>query len=153
MTVEEITRAWEEGLSGPLRTARHTISHLLDNMEQRVVSRPLVIVTGGTARNHAVKSHMAALCREGGVPVVFTDELNFRTTHLSVAPSSSILNRLLHGNIRSNLNLFIQLGSGSDRGSFRRQQNPYRRAVLPTRGRDRIANTAASREGPTEDGL
>jgi len=46
-----------------------------------VVSRPLVVVSGGTALNPAVKSYMTTLCDEKGVPVVFTNDLDVRIVH------------------------------------------------------------------------
>ncbi|KAH6839516.1 hypothetical protein B0I37DRAFT_386622 [Chaetomium sp. MPI-CAGE-AT-0009] len=76
MSVEEIEDAWKRGLSGPLRTAKREISRLVEKMKVGVVSRPLVVVSGGTARNPGVKSHIISLCQAKGVSMVFTDGFN-----------------------------------------------------------------------------
>jgi hypothetical protein len=88
LTTEIINQAWEQGLNGPLRTAELMISRLLENVAQGNVSQPLVVVSGGTARNPAVKSYMTTLCRANKVPVVFTDEFDVRVVHALVALSS-----------------------------------------------------------------
>ncbi|KAK4235727.1 hypothetical protein C8A03DRAFT_36422 [Achaetomium macrosporum] len=80
LTLEDISQAWEKGLRGPLRTAKREISRLAEKMRQGMVSKPLVVVSGGTVRNPAVKSHMLALCNAKDIPVVFTDEFDVRIT-------------------------------------------------------------------------
>jgi hypothetical protein len=87
LTPEGMHQAWEQGLNGPLRTARRMISRLLDNVEQGMVSRPLVVVSGGTARNPDVKSYMTTLCRANRVPVVFTADFDVPIVHALVALS------------------------------------------------------------------
>jgi hypothetical protein len=85
-TLEDINQAWEKGLNGPLRTARREISRLVDRLKQGLVSSPLVVVSGGTARNPAVKSSMLDLCNEKGIRLVFTDEFNVRIADELVIP-------------------------------------------------------------------
>ncbi|KAK3296446.1 uncharacterized protein B0H64DRAFT_398279 [Chaetomium fimeti] len=81
LTVEEIEHAWKRGLRGPLRTAEREISRLVERTKLGVVSQPLVVVSGGTARNPAVKSRITSLCDAKGVSVVFTDEFNVRIAY------------------------------------------------------------------------
>ncbi|KAK3899622.1 hypothetical protein C8A05DRAFT_17963 [Staphylotrichum tortipilum] len=128
LTMEEINRAWRKGLSGPLRTARRAISHLLHNMEQEVVSRPLVVVSGGTARNPAVKSYMAVLCHAEGVPVVFTDELDVRIVHASaqvakaaafVVSKTFTVEQFFHRGAAIGLQMRQPLEQGKPRTDFR----------------------------------
>ena len=87
LTLNAIDQAWIEAIGEPLRTARCVISRLRKHVEQGVVSTPLVVVSGGTARNPAVKSYMTALCDTKRVPVVFTDDFDVTIVHASVAPS------------------------------------------------------------------
>jgi hypothetical protein len=81
LTREIIEDAWRKGLERPLDTARHEISRLVKMLEHERVSRPLVVVSGGTARNPAVKSRMMALCEEGGIPILFTDDFDIHITY------------------------------------------------------------------------
>jgi hypothetical protein len=88
MTLKGMEDAWKRGLRGPLRTAEREISRLVERMELGVVSRPLVVISGGTARNPAVKSRLVYLCEAKGVSVVFTDEFNVPIAYELVATSS-----------------------------------------------------------------
>ncbi len=95
LTLNAINQAWRKGNSEPLRTAERELSCLLESVEQKLVSKPLVVVSGGTARNPAVKSHMANLCFMRGLPVVFTDDFDVTIIHALVAPQPLILRDLL----------------------------------------------------------
>lgn len=86
LTEGDINRAWEQGLSGPLRTAERELSRLVEKLNQGAVSNPLVVVSGGTARNPTVESFMRAQCSAKNIPVVFTDEFDFPITHSLVGP-------------------------------------------------------------------
>jgi len=72
LTREVMTSAWGKALSRPLETARREIARLVGMVEGGCVTSPLVVVSGGTARNPAVKSQMETLCKQSGIPVVFT---------------------------------------------------------------------------------
>jgi hypothetical protein len=78
---EGIEIAWRRALERPLVVARREIARLVGMVESRCVTSPLVVVSGGSARNPAVKSRMAALCGQSGVPVVFTDDFDVRITY------------------------------------------------------------------------
>lgn len=81
LTLENIEEAWQKGLSRPLETARCEITRLVTLVKRKQISKPLVVVSGGTARNPAVKSRMLDLCRESGVPVLFTDDFAVSITY------------------------------------------------------------------------
>jgi len=78
LTLEDIEDAWQKGLKRPLKTAKREIPRLVNMLEEGHVRMPLVVVSGGTARNPAVKARMLALCQENGIPIVFTDDFNIR---------------------------------------------------------------------------
>jgi hypothetical protein len=81
LTQDIIEDAWRKGLERPLETAKHEISRLAKMVRHERVSKPLVVVSGGTARNPAVKSRMKALCDESGVAILFTDDFAIRITN------------------------------------------------------------------------
>jgi hypothetical protein len=81
LTLDSIEDAWQKGLNRPLKTARREIELFARMVDSGVVTNPLVVVSGGTARNPAVKSRMLALCKENGVPVLFTDDFEQRITY------------------------------------------------------------------------
>jgi tRNA A37 threonylcarbamoyltransferase TsaD len=81
LTQDIIEDAWRKGLERPLETAKHEISRLVKMVRHERVSKPLVVVSGGTARNPAVKSRMKALCDESGVAILFTDDFAIRITN------------------------------------------------------------------------
>ncbi len=85
LTPEVMSQTWRESMNEPLRTARRVILRLRNQVEQGVVSNPLVVVSGGTARNPEVKSYMTTLCNTRGVPVVFTDDFDVTIVHALVA--------------------------------------------------------------------
>ncbi len=144
LTLNAINQAWREGISEPLRTAERVISRLLRSVEQGVVSMPLVVVSGGTARNPAVKSHMTTLCFSRGLPVVFTDDFDVPLVHALVAPQTP------SHQICANSRLSAQLGSSCKGRSLRRQRNTHSRAVLPPWGCYWVANAAGPRTGQAE---
>ncbi|KAK1757090.1 hypothetical protein QBC47DRAFT_378392 [Echria macrotheca] len=74
LTTEVITSAWVKALGRPLETARREIARFVSMVESGCVTSPLVVVSGGTARNPAVKSRMTTLCEQSGIPVVFTSD-------------------------------------------------------------------------------
>jgi hypothetical protein len=124
LTQEDINQAWGKGLKRPLRTAEQEISRLAEKKNQGVVSTPLVVVTGGTALNPAVKSFMSAQCNTENIPVAFIAELGFSFTNTLVEPFF-ILTYSLRG-IRSN---FSQPGDGCNGRSLRRERNPEARTA------------------------
>ncbi|EAQ88792.1 hypothetical protein CHGG_05411 [Chaetomium globosum CBS 148.51] len=76
MSLTDMEDAWRRGLHGPLRTAGREISRLVERMKLGIVERPLVVISGGTARNPAVKSRLLSLCEVKGLSTVFTDQFN-----------------------------------------------------------------------------
>ena len=76
MSLTDMEDAWRRGLRGPLRTAGREISRLVERMKLGIVERPLVVISGGTARNPAVKSCLLSLCEVKGLSTVFTDQFN-----------------------------------------------------------------------------
>lgn len=81
LTLEDIEQAWRQGLERPLETARREIQRLVKMVRHERVSNPLVVVSGGTARNPAVRSRMTTLCDEVGIPIIFTDDFDVRITY------------------------------------------------------------------------
>jgi len=73
---EVIEANWRKALSRPLETAKREIARLVSMEKSGCVTTPVVVVSGGSARNPAVKSQMMALCKESGIPAVFTDDFD-----------------------------------------------------------------------------
>ncbi len=94
LTLETIEDAWRHGIDRPLRVAAREVARLVRVVDAERVSNPVVIVSGGTARNPAVKSRMEEICEQHGVPVVFTDDflsiLQESVTHHPRSPLSNI---------------------------------------------------------------
>ncbi|KAK0746876.1 hypothetical protein B0T18DRAFT_466281 [Schizothecium vesticola] len=78
-----IEDAWQKALSRPLKVARREVARLVSLVESGCVTSPLVVVSGGSARNPAVKSQMMTLCRQSGVHVVFTHDFDVSITYES----------------------------------------------------------------------
>ncbi|KAK0612270.1 hypothetical protein B0T14DRAFT_440845, partial [Immersiella caudata] len=74
MKLEDIENTWHMALERPLETVRRELRCLARMVQSGYVTKPLVVVSGGTARNPAVKSRMAALCQKHNVPLAFTDD-------------------------------------------------------------------------------
>jgi hypothetical protein len=74
MGLSAIEETWHKGLDRPLETVRRELARMVRMVERGLVTKPLVVVSGGTARNPAVKSRMLALCERSNVPVIFTDD-------------------------------------------------------------------------------
>ncbi len=85
LTRDAIDQAWKKGISETLRTARYEILRLLKYAKQGLVSSPLVVVSGGTARNPAVKSYLTTLCDTAEVSVLFTNDFDVPILHALVA--------------------------------------------------------------------
>jgi len=81
LTQANIEAAWRKALNRPLETARREVARLASMVEGGCVTSPLVVVSGGTCRNPAVKSSMKSLCKEAGVPVVFTEDFKLGITY------------------------------------------------------------------------
>ncbi|KAK1756671.1 hypothetical protein QBC47DRAFT_400302 [Echria macrotheca] len=81
LTRKTIEEAWRKGLDRPLDKAQHEISRLVKMEENDRIHAALVVVSGGTARNPAVKSRMLEICERRGVPVVFTDDFDIHITY------------------------------------------------------------------------
>jgi len=75
LSVEDIQHTWRKGLERPLNVAARQMERLADmaKTDSERVPNPVVVVSGGTARNPAVKSHMMDLGERHEIPIVFTD--------------------------------------------------------------------------------
>lgn len=62
VTPDVIDQAWNKGLSGPLRIVQREIASLAESQASGLVRSPPVVVSGGSARNPAVKSRLRRLC-------------------------------------------------------------------------------------------
>lgn len=78
---KDIEATWRKALSRPLKVARQEIVRLVSLVESGCVTSPLVVVSGGSARNPDVKLRMKTLCRQSGVHVVFTHDFEASITH------------------------------------------------------------------------
>ena len=77
----DIEATWRKGLGRPLKVARREIARLVRLVERECVTAPLVVVSGGSARNPVVKSQMRKFCQQSGVPVVFTQDFDVSITY------------------------------------------------------------------------
>ena len=71
---EDIVEAWNKAHDHPLRVAREQIARLVRLVARKRTSKPLIVVSGGTARNPGVKEQIKKACEAHNLPVLFTDE-------------------------------------------------------------------------------
>lgn len=74
---ETMHHTWRKGIERPLTVAAREMARLAEmaKTDSDRVPKPVVVVSGGTARSPAVKSYMKDLEKEHKIPVVFTDNL------------------------------------------------------------------------------
>jgi hypothetical protein len=75
LSLEIMQESWEKGMIYPLQCVQEQLDRLAQMASLGHLSKPLVVVSGGTSRNPAVKSRLEALCAQRNLPVKFTQDL------------------------------------------------------------------------------
>jgi len=73
LTREGIDELWEKAMEGPLRAAQRELNKLSKMVQQGRAPSPLVVITGGTTLNPAVREELERMCAQLQLPLKCTE--------------------------------------------------------------------------------